>query len=131
MAESSNRASAAAGLGAAQPAAQAPLAATRAPEPLLLVLEGKPLAFTPAQAQRIESLVQALAGQANSSEPLQSRVVAQVRRLRDPASAGTLQLAPPQVRWQPARPGAQALTGRPDAAQLQELLEALQQLPPR
>lgn len=130
MAESSNRAAAAGGM-AGLSAAQAPNAATRAPEPLTLTLEGRALSFTAAQAQRIESLVQVLAAQANSSEPLQSRVVAQVQRLRDPASAGTLQLAPPQVRWQPVRPGAQALTGRPDAAQLQALLEALQQLPER
>ncbi|RYF40929.1 MAG: hypothetical protein EOO25_11310 [Comamonadaceae bacterium] len=132
MAESSNRSAAGgAGLSAAAPSLQAPGAAGRVAEPLSLVLEGRALAFTPAQAQQIEALAQAVARQAGSSEPLQSRVVAVVEMRRDGASAGTLQLAPPQVRWMPMRPGAQPLTGRPDAAQLQELLEALQQLPPR
>ena len=131
MAESSNRSAAAAGGMAGLSAAQAPNAATRAPEPLVLTLEGRLLSFTPAQGQRIEALVQTLAAQANSGEPLQSRVVAVVQTRREPATSGTLQLAPPQVRWQPVRPGAQALTGRPDAAQLQELLEALRQLPER
>lgn len=133
LAESSNRSSAAAagGLSAALPASQAPGAAGRLQEPLSLTLEGRALSFTPGQAGQIEPLARALAAQAAGGEPLQSRVVAVIELRRDRAGAGTLQLAPPQIRWMPMRPGAQPLTGRPDAAQLQALLEALQQLPAR
>ncbi|MEP6824111.1 MAG: hypothetical protein ABI919_04790 [Ramlibacter sp.] len=130
LGESSNRTGATGGL-AAQSAAQAPGAPGRMPEPLSITLEGKSLAFTPAQAQQIEALAQALAAQADRGELLQSRTLAVIVMRRDRASAGVLQLAPPQVRWMPMRPGAQPLTGRPDAAQLQALLEVLQQLPER
>jgi hypothetical protein len=98
---------------------------------LQLRLNDRPLAFTPQQAQEIQALARALAAQATSSEGLQGPVVAVVEMGGDPSAAGILQLAPPQVRWLPRSPGAAPLTGQPDPAQLQGLLEALRQLPER
>lgn len=105
--------------------------AARAPEPLQLRLNGKPLAFTPDQRQEIESLARMLLAQATGADPLQAPVVAEIDLRGEGAPPGTLQLAPPQIRWMPLRPGATPQTGRPDAAQLQALLDRLAALPSR
>ena len=83
------------------------------------------------QAAEIQGLAGALLIQAESREPLQAPVIAVIEMRNGPGGSGTLELAPPQLRWLPDDPTAVPWTARPPAAPLQALIDALSRLPAR
>jgi hypothetical protein len=125
----------------AAPAAQAPAAAAARPAPspalrrdsafgiaawtsLVLSANGRSIEVAQEQAARLGELVNSLARSAQGSEPLAEPVTARVELRREGRSLGVLEVAGPQVRWR-------EMTGRPDAAALQELNAQIERLLPR
>ena len=101
------------------------LALPFAPDPadLRILLDGRVVATTRAQAPRLADLVGAAAALAREAEPLEGPVLARIEVLQQGLALGVLELAPPQIRWT-GRDG-RGLTARPDAAQLQALRDEL------
>lgn len=127
------RASTAPSSAAMAPPAAAARAATakRDNDTAPLLLRGEPLAATPQQASDIQARARALMPSGDAGEALQAPVLATIRVPGPPGSAGTLELAPPQVRWLPDQAGTVPRVGRPEPSQLQALLDALARLPAR
>lgn len=100
------------GLSAGPPAAARP---REEAAPVRLVLQGREVDVPAGRARRLVELAQAAARSAQGSEPLAAPVTLRLE-LRQGATAGVLEVAGPQVRWN-------GLTGRPEAALLQALEE--------
>jgi hypothetical protein len=93
---------------------------------LRIDIDGRRLELPREQAARLADLLDSMAATARDAQPLEGAVVARIETLRGGEPHGVLELAPPRIRWS-AR-GGTALTGQPDAAQLQQLQGELARL---
>lgn len=84
---------------------------------------GRSLELTREQAPRLAQLLNEIAREARSREPLEIAATQRVELMREGELAGVIELAGPQIRWTPAGRG--SFTARPEEARLQALREEI------
>jgi hypothetical protein len=88
-----------------------------------IIDQGRSLELTREQASRLAPLLNEMAREARSGEPLAIAATQRVELMREGELAGVIELAGPQVRWTPAGRG--SFTARPEEARLQALREEI------